>query len=353
MPVSRISLWIAAAALLAAAACTKKTPGTAPLEPARQARAGCSWQEFRADSLGVRMLVEQCAQPSAAFRVQANTIVMTPTGGAPVPLVEVFAKRDAQPATAAIREQFVSRLDDGPRRGCIVKFPVARIKPAPKGVETYEIAPGPDYAPKAKGPLPCGEYGAAETLTFFLGQRQDAPGRFVFVHADVQPPAFDPLSVRLVPENVVAPRLLDLPIENLPTAELAALAMERDLKRYRETQSQFRSDDADITLTAFLDSGAPAILVEHRELGDLGSSSVRYYFRQGALFLVRDNGLRVPDKGMANANSVLLTRLAFAPGGKLLEGRKVIDGAAQPIDTATDVDAVLNHVKELLKRVAR
>lgn len=346
--------FLAAAALLAG--CGKKEPGPQPAKPSRAAADGCEWATFEAPGLGVSLLYEKCQTERFTFAEDANAIVMRRAeDGAAWPIVEVFTKREMQPVEGAIREQFISALDDKERLGCVIApSPQVRVD----GLRTLEIVPGPQYAAEVakrreKEPVSvCGDYGDAMSLRFFVYQPEVTKTRFAFVNAGKDRPLFDETSIRMLPDTVANAAVKDLPITSLPLAERYAAGIETRLDKLAKKTGEYHIDDDIISWAAFRDGSQIVLIVEMQEKGDNGSGSFRYFFRGGELALVRETSLGPTPSGRQRHTQVeILKALAFGPGGKLVGGRKTVNGKAGIIESAEE-EAARARAADLMKRAA-
>lgn len=344
--------FLAAAALLAG--CGKKEPGAQPAKPSRAAADGCEWATFEATSLGVSLLYEKCQTERFTFAEEANAIVMRRAAdGASWPIVEVFTKREMQPVEGAIREQFISALDDKERLGCVVApSPQVRVD----GLRTLEIVPGPQYAAEVaklreKEPVSvCGDYGDAMSLRFFVYQPEVTKTRFAFVNAGKDRPLFDETSIRMLPDTVANAAVKDLPITSLPLAERYAAGIEARLDKLAKKTGEYHIGGGIISWAAFREGSQIVLIVEMQEKGDDGSGSFRYFFRGGELVLVREASLGpAPEGRQRHTQAEILKVLAFGPGGRLAGGRKTVNGKAAIIESAEE-EAARARAADLLKR---
>ncbi len=336
------------------AGCGSKEQHAEPPKPSRAVSEGCEWSTFEARRLGVSLLYEKCREERFTLAEQDNAIVLEPVEGSPARIVEVFTKREMQPIDAAVREQFVSGLEEKERLGCIVS-PSPRMRIT--GLQTLQILPGPQYAAEVakrreSGPAAvCGDHGDDESLRFFLYQPEVTKIRFAFVDASQTRVWFDETSVRMLPDDVANAAVRELPINSLPLAERYAATVEGRLDKFARKTGQFVEDENNITWVAFRDGQAIVLIVEQQERGDEGSGSIRYFFRDGKLALARETSLGPTPSGRSRAQQVeILKVLGFAPDGRLVGARKSVNGAAQAVEAAEE-EAVLGRAAELFKRI--
>jgi hypothetical protein len=345
------------AGALCLAGCGKKEAAApAPPKPSRAAADGCEWAAFEAKALGVSLLYEKCQDGRFSLAEEGNAVVLRRAGeDAPRTIVEVFTKREMQPAEGAIREQFISLLSDKERLGCAVT-PSPRMRL--QDVRTYEIVPGPQYAAEAaklreKEPAAavCGSYGDSGGLRFFLYQPEATKIRFAFVDASLERAPFDETSVRLLPDSVADAAVRDLPITSLPLAERYAAGVEGRLDKLAKKTGQFLADGKNVSWAAFRDGGQIVLIVELSEQEEDGSASIRYFFRDGRLALVREASLGpAPAVRSRGAQQEILQILAFTPEGRLAGGRRTVSGKGEEVSAAA-AESAAARAAELLKRV--
>lgn len=335
-------------------ACGSKDPAAAPATPSRAAADGCEWAPFEARGLGVSLLFEKCREERFTLAERDNAIVLEPVEGAPARIVEVFTKREMQPIDAAIREQFVSRLEEKERLGCVVS-PSPRMRIG--GLQTLQIVPGPQYAAEVakrreSGPAAvCGDHGDDESLRFFLYQPEVTKIRFAFVDASQARVWFDETSVRMLPDDTANAAVRELPINSLPLAERYAATVEGRLDKFARKTGQFNENEVNTTWVAFRDGQAIVLIVEQQERGDEGSGSIRYFFREGKLALAREASLGpTPTARSRGQQAEILKVMGFDPEGRLAGARKSVNGVAQVVEAA-EAEAVRGRAADLLKRV--
>lgn len=336
-------------------ACGSKDPAAAPATPSRAAADGCEWAPFEARGLGVSLLYEKCREERFALVEEGNAILLKPSGGGEVQrIVEVFTKREMQPVDGAIREQFVSGLEEKERLGCAVRpSPRMRIN----GLQTLQILPGPQYAVEVEqrreaGPAAvCGDHGDDESLRFFLYQPDVTKIRFAFVDAGQDHLWFDETSVRMLPDEVADAAVRELPVESLPLAERYAATVEGRLDKLARKTGQYVEGEHNFTWAAFREGSAIVLIVEQAERGEQGSASIRYFFKDGKLALVRESSLgAVPHGNSREKQPEILRVLAFAPDGRVVASRQTINGKGVPLAEG-EAKAALERAVGLLKRV--
>jgi hypothetical protein len=335
-------------------ACGSKDPA-APATPSRAAADGCEWAPFEARGLGVSLLYEKCREERFALAEEGNAIVLKPAGGGEAQrIVEVFTKREMQPIDGAIREQFVSGLEEKERIGCAVQpSPRMRIN----GLQTLQILPGSQYAVEVEkrreaGPAAvCGDHGDDQSLRFFLYQPEVTKIRFAYVDAGQDHLWFDETSVRMLPDEVADAAVRELPIESLPLAERYAATVEGRLDKLARKTGQYVDGEHNFTWAAFREGSAIVLIVEQAERGEQGSGSIRYFFKDGKLALARESSLgAVPHGNARGTQPEILRVLAFAPDGRVVSSRQTINGKGVPL-AESEAGEALARASGLLKRV--
>jgi hypothetical protein len=341
---------ILTSAMAAAMTGCNRDSGVMEMTPSRSAQSGCQWVESGDTALGVKFLVEECGGKRPPVVRKANVVEIGESGAR----IEVYGKHFAQPAVAAIKEQFLSRLSEKELAGCIVKARPDGVK-IPQSMQSFAIVPGPDYMAAAKArrdadpnAFICGDHGQGPVQGFFLGEQGTSGGRLAYVSAGSGNSGFDPMSVRFETDKAMAERLEKLAPENLATAELLAFALESDLKRYKESRGQFTEGESESSFIVFSKNGAPAVLVGQFKVSDKTDGAVRAYFKDGRLFLVRESLLATAG-GISRSQVVIWKRMAFDTGGKLIESRKVVDGDAAEL-LPGEVEESVKAVEAMLKR---
>lgn len=352
----RATVVLACALLIAG--CGKKPDApkdSASVTPSRSASDGCEWTKFEAKGAGVSMLVEKCREPRFTFEDDGSGVTLTRiSDGSKTRVIEIQAKGELQPTEAAIREQFVSALPDKERAGCVV---APSTKAHVEGVAALAIQPGGEYVKevaqqRGQNPalLPCGEFGESAGIAYFLSQPDVTRTRFAFIHAAQPGGPFDELSVRLLPDDAAAAALASMPVTSLVAAQRLAASVEARMDKLQKKSGQFVTGGMNSTWTAFLDSGNVALIVETQDAGESGSGSLRYFFRDGKLFFLRDNSLGAATKQTKGTQAPIVRTLAFGPGGELVGARKVVSGKAEKLEDA-EAKAAGARAADLLKRV--
>ncbi|MBE0660192.1 MAG: hypothetical protein IH602_21040 [Bryobacteraceae bacterium] len=337
---------------LGLAGCGSKS-GVAGMEPSRAAKSGCEWVAAGDDALGVKFLVENCGGKRPSITRKAN-VIQIGDGGA---RIEVYGKLFAQPAIGAIKEQFLSRLSPEEFKGCIVTPQPENLK-APKGMNVFAIVPSPDYlmAAKAKrdadpAAMICGDHGQGPVQSFFLAEQANAGGRLLHVFAGGEDAGFDALSARLETDKAMSAKLEQLPVENLETAELAAFALESDLKRFQEAGGQWIEGERESSYSVFSKDSQPVVVVEQAKVSDKVDAGIRSYYRGGKLFLIRANELATRS-GISKSQDVIWKRIAFGADGKVMGSRAVVNGVAMEL-SQQQIDEAVKAASAVVEKAAK
>lgn len=327
--------------------------GVSEMKPSRAAQSGCQWVEGGDSALGVKFLIEDCGGKRPAVARKANLIEIGTSGAR----IEVYGKHFAQPAVAAIKEQFLSRLSPKELALCIVK-PRPEGVQIPQAMQAFTIIPGPDYEAEAKAKRDadpnaqvCGDHGQGPVQGFFLAEQGTSGGRLAYVSAGSGNTGFDQMSVRFETDKAMAGRLESLAPENLATAELLAFTIESDLKRFKESRGQLTEGETESSFVLFSKDGTPVVLVGQFKVSDRTDGAVRAYFNDGRLFLIRENLLATPG-GAARSQIVIWKRLAFDANGTVIESRKVVDGGAAQL-LPGEVEESVKAVNAMIARSKR
>lgn len=190
------------------------------LIPSREARVGCSWEEFKpAGTIGLKLLVENCADgPFLALR-QGKIVShdeKTKIGLDAMPderfrtLVEIFSKPINQTPEQAIQQQFISQLSAEEKAAC-------QVKAAPEYSNSYSrgyiITVSNDYLKKLSSgdTYPekiCGGYAQIDGASYFQFQDFNAE-KFIFIQlGDLQAP-LDTKNIYILPASPVNTTVTD------------------------------------------------------------------------------------------------------------------------------------------------
>ena len=183
-------------------------------DASRAARAGCAWRPFADATLGLRLLVESCADgvPGSRFATRGAEIVdlaEVGEGERGTPVIQVFGKPAEQAIDAAIRARFFPKMVPRMRSGC-------RVRQAPAGdagnggphrdaLEIWEIVPTESYREdtakwRAAEPnaMVCGPYGQRNGRGYFEFQPGASATRYLFVWLGADEARFDERSIELL-----------------------------------------------------------------------------------------------------------------------------------------------------------
>ncbi|HLH04467.1 MAG TPA: hypothetical protein VKX25_17005 [Bryobacteraceae bacterium] len=184
-------------------------PGYPALHASQPAAEGCWWVPFLADKFSLEMLVQNCEPgkwpggSAARFVVSEHGIgVLLDTSNEPTELFTVHTKPAAQSMTAAIQQQFISKLAGASAR--------ANCKPAKEGegasTETYTVIyKGPasktNQADEGLADPLCPGVASDDVVSrYFLYLPQDSKTKFLFFEIQ-EPFPFDQASIRFGPET--------------------------------------------------------------------------------------------------------------------------------------------------------
>lgn len=181
----------------------------APQLPSRPAAAGCQWRPLDSVTLGLGLLVQDCADANQHYDystdgdwIVAHRPADDRTFGAPG-LVKVLRKAADQPIEEAIRKDFVENLPKEAAAACVVRpFAESPVKDGNRII--LEIAPTGDYekkilAERAKEPgdFGCGPFGKRQGVSYFEYHPSEDPTKFLFVNYGFDAPLFDENSLTL------------------------------------------------------------------------------------------------------------------------------------------------------------
>jgi hypothetical protein len=178
----------------------------------RDPEPGCAWQPFESKELGIRLLVEDCTDPSAKYVFSAKDGWLEQhrpaddvTYGSHQ-VIRVLAKPAAQPIEAAIRAQFVATLADKAARASCKVVPAKETAVKGGGKQVFELAPTGAYEKKILRELQkeprdfgCGDYGKGQSTVYFEYHPGESKTRFIWVDAGQDAPLFDENSIEFTP----------------------------------------------------------------------------------------------------------------------------------------------------------
>ena len=191
---------------------------TAPVQASRPAWPGCAWKPHQFEQLGVRLLYQDCTDPSSHYELSqkdnwleqhrpADDVIF---GSHRV--VGVFHKPAEQSIEEAIQQAFVKRivpLDNENEQARARKYcRVVPLKPSPLSDArkvALTIAPTGSYQryiqrqmrqfPRDYG---CGEYGMGQGLSYFEYHPYESKTRYLFVEYGMDESLLDENSLELI-----------------------------------------------------------------------------------------------------------------------------------------------------------
>ena len=182
-------------------------------EPSRHADPGCAWKPFESPELGIKLLVQDCTDPSAHYVFSAKDGWLEQhrpsddtTYGSPR-VIRVLAKPADQPIEAAIRQQFIDTLADKTARASCKVAPDKETAVKGAGKQVFELVPTGAYAKKINcascGKEPrdfgCGDYGKGQATLYFEYHPGESKTKFIWVDAGQDAPLFDENSIEFIP----------------------------------------------------------------------------------------------------------------------------------------------------------
>lgn len=175
--------------------------------PSRPAEKGCRWEKRSDAKLGLEAWVQRCdfGFRKIDFVTQGSSLAIRfSDGGAPDPVVDVFALRDGEKPAAGVARVFSERTEKALAARCVIA-PWKEGKARP-GVSRFTFVPNAGYAkelaraasPDEVGDPPCGPFGAGpDGIQYF--EAQDGASRFLFVRWGQEEPLFDEQTLRVLP----------------------------------------------------------------------------------------------------------------------------------------------------------
>ena len=193
---------ILAAALMAAA-----LPAVAqPDRPSRPPSKSCAWEKAADAAVGLEAWVQRCDYGfrKIDFLFKGNALAMRfSDGGAPDPVVEVFAQRPGESPAAAIKRVYLEHTDTALAARCrLVAYKA--YKPT-ASTRRYVFAPNPAYrkelkakeSPDEVGDPPCGDWGIApDGIQYFEARPTSKARKVLFVRVGQDEPLFDEQTLR-------------------------------------------------------------------------------------------------------------------------------------------------------------
>lgn len=213
-PLRRLMACVLAALLVVASANIRITPALAQkmdLLPSTPAGVDCAWKTFDSPSLGLKMLVQQCAAPERQYilRTQGNAIYLRAKAGDEAgreqKIIEVFAKPVDVPIQSAIHQRFVAPSAAYKNAGCEVRD-IRDLLFLGREQITLDIFPIGQYGypseltGKGEAYSVCGDYGyKPDNSRFFSFHPDEDKTKYLFISIPANKSLFDPLSILLYP----------------------------------------------------------------------------------------------------------------------------------------------------------
>lgn len=148
------------------------------------------------------------------------------------------------------------------------------------------------------------------------------------------------------------PRRLRIADRSLATVQQVAAELDSRLPDLESRRGAFTVGDVTSRYTAFFDAGELRHIEELLTLGEYGSSRIRYYFNNRALFLYLERAERSGMGGLGGAAEIVERAFAYDSVGQLAESRKTINGRPAPIEDY-ELMSIRNHTAELKRELAR
>ena len=183
----------------------------AAAETSRAPDPGCSWENFESSDLGVRLLVENCADPSMhyVFSVNGDWVEQhrpsdDRTFGSHE-MIRVLTKPADQPVEVAIRERFIARLAEKAARASCKVVPAKDTGVHGDGKILLEIVPSGAYERKIMRQLKkeprdfgCGDYGKGQANLYFEYHPAESKTKYLWIDAGQDEPLFDQDSLKII-----------------------------------------------------------------------------------------------------------------------------------------------------------
>jgi hypothetical protein len=179
-------------------------------EPSRAPDPGCQWETFASPNLGIRLLVENCADPSMHYVFSMNGDWLEQhrpsddrTFGSHQ-IIRVLNKPAEQPIEAAIRQKFIATLPDKAARASCRVAPAKETGVQGPGKILLELVPSGAYArlimrqlKKEPRDFGCGDYGKGQANRYFEYHPEQSRTRYLWVDAGQDAPLFDQNSIEI------------------------------------------------------------------------------------------------------------------------------------------------------------
>jgi len=174
---------------------------------------GCVWQPFESRELGIRLLVQNCTDPSMHYEFSAKDGWLEehrpsdPVTFGPAQIVRLLTKPADQPIAAAIQQQFVATLTDPAAKASCRVGPFKNAEVKANGKQLFTIMPTGAYAKKIDRELQkeprdfgCGEFGGGQSTAYFEYHPGESKTKFLYVDTGQDEPLFDQDSIEIIGE---------------------------------------------------------------------------------------------------------------------------------------------------------
>lgn len=289
------------------------------LMPSSPTGVDCAWKTFDSPTLGLKMLVEDCASPERqyVFRAEGNVIYVRAKAGDLArqehKIIEVFTKPADLPIRNAIYQRFVIPVPAYQTAGCQVRN-MHDLLFLEREQITLDIFPLGQYgypselSGKSDAYSVCGDYGfKADGSRFFSFHPDEDKTKYIFISMPGNKSLFDPLNILLYPGS----QKLESPQPAAPPAPSATAA------------SAPRAPTPNVP-------PPPASAFDWQEVEKIGAMT----------YFVNKNS--VVDESPGHVSAQVLVDSGPRSKGKDLIG--LPDGAASKIETMT-VDCKTRHYK--------
>ncbi|NIY77014.1 hypothetical protein HED22_15270 [Thalassospira sp. HF15] len=128
-------------------------------------------------------------------------------------------------------------------------------------------------------------------------------------------------------------------------------AIDAKLTGMRVIPGQYSASDHTVTYKAYVTSdGQPVLVDEHRDLGDYGSSDVKFYYRNGKLLRFAEEAKRINYGGADDDTPLQYTLILDFEKGRFSSGSKIVNGTASQPDEH-EISGAQSQSKVALSRI--
>lgn len=178
-------------------------------KPSRAASKQCTWERIADAKLGLAAWVQRCDYGfrKIDFLVTGNALAQRYSdGGAPEPVVDVFALEAGESPEAGVKRIFAAHTDAALAKRCVLA-PWKQGK-TPAGRSRFTFVPDAAYAkelartatPDEVPEPPCGAYGdAPDGIQYFETQPKSGVAKVLFVRVGQDEPLFDEQTLSMLP----------------------------------------------------------------------------------------------------------------------------------------------------------